>query len=179
MVRWAQYAAEKGSGSFLEGGGRRGRAAPTTQGRGPRPPPLRWFRGPSGPAKRRRPPGDPPGRPVGGGDVQGPGPLALAPEQARCRAQPGSGRVGVAHPPPPPPAAGISTNAKKATQKPGPTLYGAWLLKRSQEGARQRLHPLGQSPGPRSTGPGGLNRSAAGYRRKPPTAVVARLSPCA
>ena len=103
---------------------------------------------------------------------------ALAPLRARCRAKPGSGRVGFAHPPPPR-AAGISTNAKRATQKPGPTLYGAWLLKRSQEGARQRLHPLGQSPGPRSTGPGGFIRPAAGYRRKPPTAVVARLSPCA
>ena len=28
-------------------------------------------------------------------------------------------------------------------------------------------------------GPGGFIRPAAGYRRKPPTAVVARLSPCA
>ena len=91
---------------------------------------------------------------------------------------PGSGRVGFAHPPPPR-AAGIFANAKRATQKPGPTLYGAWLLKRSQEGARQRLHPLGQSPGPRSTGLSGFIRPAAGYRRKPPTAVVARLSPFA
>ena len=39
--------------------------------------------------------------------------------------------------------------------------------------------PLGQSPGPRYPGPGGFIRTAAGYYRKPPAAVVARLSPCA
>ena len=39
--------------------------------------------------------------------------------------------------------------------------------------------PLGQSPGPRARGPGGFIRTAAGYYRKPPAAVVARLSPCA
>ena len=38
----------------------------------------------------------------GGGGVPGAGPLAPPPEQARCRAAPGSGRVGCAHPPPPP-----------------------------------------------------------------------------
>ncbi len=78
-----------------------------------------------------------------------------------------------------PPAAGISTNAKKVTQKPGPTLYGAWLLKRLQEGAGQRSRSLGQSRCPCPTGSGGLNRSAAGYRRKPTAPAVARLSPSA
>ena len=44
-----------------------------------------------------------------------------------------------------PPSATFSANAKKATQKPGPTLYGAGHTKRCQEGARQRLHPLGKA----------------------------------
>ena len=39
--------------------------------------------------------------------------------------------------------------------------------------------PLGQSRCPCPTGSGGFIRSAAGYYRKPPAAVVARLSPCA
>ena len=28
-------------------------------------------------------------------------------------------------------------------------------------------------------GPGGINRPAAGYRRKPPSSACARISPCA
>ena len=144
MVRWAQYAAEKGSGSFLEGG-RRGRAAPTTQGRGPRPPPLRWFCGPSGPAKRRRPPGDPPGRPVGGGGVHGPGPLALAPEQARCRAQPGSGRVGVAHPPPPPRPLEFPPTPKRQRKSQAPRSMGPGCLNDPRKGQGNGPAPLGKA----------------------------------
>ena len=49
------WAAEDGN---VPAGGRRGRTAPTRQGRGPLAPPLPWFCGPPGPAKRR-----PPGRP--------------------------------------------------------------------------------------------------------------------
>ena len=47
--------------------------------------------------------------------------------------------------PPPPRDATFPTNAKKATKKPGPTIYGAWPMKPCQEGARQRLHPLGKA----------------------------------
>ena len=39
--------------------------------------------------------------------------------------------------------------------------------------------PLGQSPGPRPMGPGGINRSAAGCYPRLPTAAVARISPSA
>ncbi len=54
-------------------------------------------------AKRRRPPHSPPGRTAGAAaffraGADGPG----HEKQARCRAKPGSGRVGCAHPPPPP-----------------------------------------------------------------------------
>ena len=126
-------------------GGRRGRAAPTTQGRGPRPPPLRWFCGPSGPAKRRRPPGDPPGRPVGGGGVQGPGPLALAPEQARCRAQPGSGRVGVAHPPPPPRPLEFPPTPKRQRKSQAPRSMGPGCLNDPRKGQGNGPAPLGKA----------------------------------
>ena len=46
---------------------------------------------------------------------------------------------------PPPPSGRVSSNAKKAREKPGPTIYGAWPMKRCQEGARQRPHPLGKA----------------------------------
>ena len=46
---------------------------------------------------------------------------------------------------PPPPPGRVSSNAKKATQRPGPTIYGAWPMKRCQEGARQRPHPSGKA----------------------------------
>ena len=94
---------------------------------------------------------------------------------ARCRALPGSGlvfRAGAFGPgpknaaappglpgglpgprsfrtlrvqPPPPPSGRVSSNAKKAREKPGPTIYGAWPMKRCQEGARQRPHPSGKA----------------------------------
>ena len=78
------------------------------------------------------------GRRRSGAGAKGPGPRTCP-----LPGLPGSGRVGVAHPPPP--SAGFSTNAKKATKKPGPTIYGAWPMKPCQEGARQRLHPLGKA----------------------------------
>ena len=62
-----------------------------------------------------------------------------------------------------PPSATFSANAKKATQKPGPTLYGR-ALKPRQEGSRQRFRPLGQSRCPCPTGSGGFIRPTAGYR---------------
>ena len=44
-----------------------------------------------------------------------------------------------------PPSAGFSANAKKATQRPGPPIYGAWPMKRCQEGAGQWPHPSGKA----------------------------------
>ena len=62
----------------------------------------------------------------GGGGVLGPGPLAPAPEHARCRACPAAG--GWAKPTRRrPPSAGFSTTAQKATQKPGLSVYPAPL----------------------------------------------------
>ena len=110
---WIAWMVENSSGSG-GGGGRAQRAQ--SRGGGPWPPPLLWFCGPFGPAKRRRPPGVTQRRPptpapahprrpyggclgaqegwgghAGGGGVQGPGPKAPAPEHARCRACPAAG----------------------------------------------------------------------------------------
>ena len=73
------------------------------------------------PEKRRRPPGLPGGLPGG---------------PAR------SGRFASSRRPP---SGRVSSNAKKAREKPGPTIYGAWPMKRCQEGARQRPHPSGKA----------------------------------
>ncbi|PWM04022.1 MAG: hypothetical protein DBY06_03325 [Clostridiales bacterium] len=44
-----------------------------------------------------------------------------------------------------PPSGRVSSNAKKAREKPGPTIYGAWPMKRCQEGVGQRPHPSGKA----------------------------------
>ena len=125
------------------GGGGRAQRAQRRSG-GPWPPPRLLFCGPFGPTKRRRPPGvtqrRPPtptparplpalrrlpgsagrmGRTCGGRRRSGAGAFGPGPRTCPLPGLPGSGRVGFAHPPPPPRAAGFSTNAKKATQKPG------------------------------------------------------------
>ena len=143
-------------------------------GGGPWPPPMLWFCGPFGPAKRRRPPRNPTAtrlprasaRPAalrrlprgqegwddhaggaaafGGRGAEGPtacqtkerGPGSLAPGPAL------SGRFASSRRPP---SGRVSSNAKKAREKPGPTIYGAWPMKRCQEGARQRPHPSGKA----------------------------------
>ena len=128
---------------FGRGGGRAQRAQ--SRSGGPWPPLLLWFCGPSGPAKRRRPPGDPPGRPVGGGGVHGPGPLALAPEQARCRAQPGSGRVGVAHPPPPPRPLEFPPTPKRQRKSQAPRSMGPGCLNDPRKGQGNGPAPLGKA----------------------------------
>ena len=88
------------------------------------------------------------------------------------------------------PPAGFSANANKAAQTPAPlrptrekVVAAASLFPRGM--ARETLSergtapvPLrGQSPGPRSTGPGGTARPAAGYGLRPPAPAVARFSP--
>ena len=65
---------------------------------------------------------------------RGPGPKAPVPAR--------SGRFASSRRPP---SGRVSSNAKKAREKPGPTIYGAWPMKRCQEGARQRPHPLGKA----------------------------------
>ena len=86
------------------GGGRRQGASRPARGRqGPSAPAslvLFVGRGAGSPRPTNAAaPGAPPSF-CGRGGVPGPGPKAPAPEQARCRALPGSGRVGCAHPPP-------------------------------------------------------------------------------
>ena len=79
-------------------------------GGGPWPPPMLWFCGPFGPAKRRRPPRNPTATRLPRASAR-PAALRRLPWDAgragrpwgaafRGRASPGSGRVGFAHPPP-------------------------------------------------------------------------------
>ena len=140
---WWMDRLDGGKSQRSRGGGGRAQRAQRRSG-GLWPPPLRWFCGPSGPAKRRRPPGDPPGRPVGGGGVQGPGPLALAPEHARCRAQPGSGRVGFAHPPPPRPLE-FPPTPKRQRKSQAPRSMGPGCLNDPRKGQGNGPAPLGKA----------------------------------
>ena len=100
---------------------------------------------------------------------------------------PGPCSFGTLRVPPPPPSATVPTNAKKATGKPGPTIYGAWPIKRCQKGARQRLHPPGKaaahalraaaasSAPPRATASGRPRPLVRDYRR--PRRAAARAGP--
>ena len=82
-------------------------------------------------------------------------------------------------PPPPPPLRQSFLQRQKGKGKARP--HDLWGLAHETLSGRgtATTPPLGQSPGPRARGPGGFIRTAAGYYRKPPAAVVARLSPCA
>ncbi len=80
---------------------------------------------------------------------------------------------------PPPPLRQSFLQRQKGNGKARP--HDLWGLAHETLSGRgtATAPPLGQSPGPRARGPGGFIRTAAGYYRKPPAAVVARLSPCA
>ena len=103
------------------------------------------------PEKRRRPPGLPGGLPGGGGVWQargrppGPPPRRQTNERGPGPKAPGPARSGRFASSRRPPSGRVSSNAKKAREKPGPTIYGAWPMKRCQEGARQRPHPSGKA----------------------------------
>ena len=89
-----------------------------------------------------------------------------------------------------PPSGRVSSNAKKAREKPGPIDRGAWPMKRCQEGARQRPHPSGKarahairaraasSAPPRATTASRQQPLLRDYRRARSTAVGA-APPCA
>ena len=118
------------------------------------------------------------GVPAPGRWRSGPGPWPWLPNRPAAGRSP-ERAGGVAHPPPPP-AAGISPTPKGQRKSQAPTLYGARLLKRSQEGAGQRSRSLGQSPGPRLYGPGRLHPPLPRATAAPPPQPLLRcLSPCA
>ena len=137
------------------------------------------------PEKRRRPPGLPGGLPGGGGVWQARGrPPGPPPRPAKQKARAEGKASGPAlfrtlRVQPPPPLRQSFLQRQKGKGKARP--HDLWGLAHETLSGRggATTPPLGQSPGPRYPGPGGFIRTAAGYYRKPPAAVVARLSPCA
>ena len=193
---WWMDRLDGGKSRRSRGGGGRAQRAQRRSG-GLWPPPLRWFCGPSGPAKRRRPPGvtqrrpptpcasaPPPalrrlarragrsGRPCGGGGVQGPRPKAPAPEHARSRDCPAAG--GWASPtrrrPPP---LGFPPTPKRQRKNPAFRPTQPRHVHHPEKGGSDR-EPLRNSY-PKAT----AASPVAGYGLRPPTVAVARLSPCA
>ena len=100
---------------------------------------------------------------------------ALAPLRARCRAKPGSGRVGFAHPPPR--RSPIASPPPKRQRKARPhALWGRAHQSMVGRGAAT-IPPPGAKPLPMPYGQRRLHPPAAGRRPRAIPPAVARLSP--
>ena len=106
---------------------------------------------------------------------------ALAPLRARCRAKPGSGRVGWAHPPPPPPALGFSPTPKRQRKSPAPRSMGPGTRNVGRKvrgnGSTPRAKPLPMPYGQRRLKPPRRGLRTPGNRARCCATLAVRAGP--